>query len=160
MDMTRLTNSRTAKLRKASQPPLSHSGATPDSERAKRPPLSEPSATGQELAPGDRVECLGNFGKPTGEFGIVERANEDDAVASRQLRHRRDLRRRWWPHGNLAQQPASIFVAIEESQCWMRLSTKPNSGPEVAFEEIDIDLLQTRFWIASGLPTIQESVRH
>jgi hypothetical protein len=39
-----------------------------------------PSATDQELTPGDRVEGLGNFGKPTGEFGTVERANEEDAV--------------------------------------------------------------------------------
>jgi hypothetical protein len=68
------------KLRKAPQPPMSHAGAIPDSDRAKRPPLSEPSATGQELTPGDRVEGLGNFGKPTGEIGTVERANEEDAV--------------------------------------------------------------------------------
>jgi hypothetical protein len=60
------------KLRKAPQPPLSHAGAVPDSDRAKRPPLSEPSATGQELTPGDRVEGLGSFGKPTGEFGTAE----------------------------------------------------------------------------------------
>ena len=46
----------------------------------REPPLSEPSATGQELTPGDRVEGLGNFGKPTGEFGTVERANEEDAL--------------------------------------------------------------------------------
>jgi hypothetical protein len=26
------------------------------------------------------VEGLGNFGKPTGQLGTVERANEDDAV--------------------------------------------------------------------------------
>ena len=68
------------KLHKAPQPPLSHPGATPDSDRAKRPPLSESSATGEELTPGDRVEGLGNFGKPTGELGTVERANEEDAV--------------------------------------------------------------------------------
>jgi|HubBroStandDraft_6_1064221.scaffolds.fasta_scaffold09321_8 hypothetical protein len=30
------------KLLKAPQPPLSHAGAIPDSERAKRPPFSEP----------------------------------------------------------------------------------------------------------------------
>ena len=30
----------------------------------------------------DRVEGLRNFGKPTGEFGTVEQANEDDAVVS------------------------------------------------------------------------------
>jgi len=70
----------TPKLRKATQPPLSRAGAIPDSDRTKRPPLSEPSATGQELSPGDRVEGLGNFGKPTGEIGTVERANEEDAV--------------------------------------------------------------------------------
>jgi hypothetical protein len=68
------------KLRKALQPPLSYAGAVPDTDRAKRPPLSEPSATGQELTPGDRVEGLGNFGKPTGEIGTVERTNEEDAV--------------------------------------------------------------------------------
>jgi hypothetical protein len=74
------THKPTPKLRKAPQPPLSHAGAIPDSDRAKRPPLSEASAAGPELSPGDRVEGLGNFGKPNGEFGTVERANEDDAV--------------------------------------------------------------------------------
>ena len=68
------------RLRKAAQPPLSRRGAIPDSDRAKRPPLSEPDATNQELTPGDRVEGLGDFGKPTGEFGTVKQANEDDAV--------------------------------------------------------------------------------
>jgi hypothetical protein len=68
------------RLRKASQPPLSHAGAIADSDRAQRPPLSEASAIGPELGPGDRVEGLGNFGEPNGEFGTVERANEDDAV--------------------------------------------------------------------------------
>src|ERR1700687_1191732 len=78
--MTHMTNKPITKLHKAPQPPLSYPGATPDSDRAKKPPLSEPPATGQELSPGDRVEGLGNFGKPTGEFGTVEQANEDDAV--------------------------------------------------------------------------------
>jgi len=50
------------------------------SDRARKPPLAEPSATGQALNPGDRVDGLGDFGKPTGEFGTVEQANEDDAV--------------------------------------------------------------------------------
>ena len=68
------------KLRKAAQPPLSRPGATPDSNRAKKPPLAEPSSTAEELNPGDRVESLGNFGKPTGKFGTVEQANEDDAI--------------------------------------------------------------------------------
>ncbi|MGA1984812.1 MAG: hypothetical protein ABSG72_00975 [Candidatus Sulfotelmatobacter sp.] len=68
------------KLRKAPEPPLSHAGAIPDSHRAKRPPLSEPPATNQELIPGDRVEGLGDFGKPNGVFGTVERANDEDAV--------------------------------------------------------------------------------
>ena len=78
--MTRATHKPIPKLRNAPQPPLSRAGAIPDSDRAKRPPLSEPSATGQELSPGDRVEGLGNFGKPNGEFGTVERTNEQDAV--------------------------------------------------------------------------------
>jgi hypothetical protein len=37
------------KLRNASQPPLSHSGAIPDSDRAKRPPLGEIRASNQEI---------------------------------------------------------------------------------------------------------------
>ena len=78
--MTYGINKPTPKLRKAPQPPLSHSGAVPDSDRARKPPLSEASASGPELTPGDRVEGLGNFGKPKGEFGTVERANDEDAV--------------------------------------------------------------------------------
>jgi hypothetical protein len=78
--MPPVINKRIPKLRKAAQPPLAHPGATPDSDRAKRPPLAEPPATGEELNPGDRVEGLGTFGKPTGELGTVEQANEDDAV--------------------------------------------------------------------------------
>jgi hypothetical protein len=79
-NMTHITNNPIPKLHKALQPPLSYSGATPDSDRAKKPRLAEPSATDQELNPGDRVEGLGDFGKPTGEFGTVEQANEEDAV--------------------------------------------------------------------------------
>ncbi len=78
--MTSIINKPALKLRTAAQPPLSHPGATPDSDRAKRPPLADPSATGEELTPGDRVEGLGNFGKPTGDLGTVERSNEEDAV--------------------------------------------------------------------------------
>ena len=78
--MTHGTNKPVHKLRKAPQPPLSYPGAVPDSDRAKRPPLSEAPATGEELIPGDRVEGLGNFGKPNGEFGTVKLANEEDAV--------------------------------------------------------------------------------
>jgi len=79
-NMTYFTNKPIAKLHRAPQPPLSHPGATPDSDRAKKPRLAEPSAIDQELNPGDRVEGLGDFGKPTGEFGTVEQVNEDDAV--------------------------------------------------------------------------------
>jgi hypothetical protein len=78
--MTVMINSPIPKLRKAPQPPLSSPGAIPDSDRAKRPPLADAAATDQELSPGDRVEGLGNFGNPTGKFGTVEQANEDDAV--------------------------------------------------------------------------------
>jgi hypothetical protein len=73
-------NKLTPKLRRAPQPPLSHPGSTPDSDRAKKPPIGKGPVTQEEVIPGDRVEGLGDFGKPTGEFGIVERANEDDAV--------------------------------------------------------------------------------
>jgi hypothetical protein len=93
--MTPITNNPIPKLRKASQPPLSHPGAIPDSDRAKRPPLSEPSATDQELNPGDRVEGLGNFGRPTGEFGTVEQTNEDDAVVKWDDDGRMRLRQPW-----------------------------------------------------------------
>lgn len=78
--MTRITVKPIPKLRKAPQPPLPYPGAPPESDRARRPALAAPAATGQELNPGDRVEGLGNFGKPTGEFGMVERSNEEDAV--------------------------------------------------------------------------------
>jgi hypothetical protein len=78
--MTHIIKKRIPKLRKAPQPPVPYLGAAPDSDRARRPPLVAPQATGQELDPGDRVEGLGNFGKPTGELGTVERTNEDDAV--------------------------------------------------------------------------------
>jgi len=74
------THKSTHKLRKAPQPPLSHRGAVPDSDRAKSPSLDRPSGPDPELTPGDRVEGLGNFGKPTAVFGTVERANEDDAI--------------------------------------------------------------------------------
>jgi hypothetical protein len=73
-------NKLTPKLRKTPQPPLSYPGATADSDRAKRPPLAQPFAPSPQLTPGDRVEGLANFGKPTGEFGTVEQTNEDDAL--------------------------------------------------------------------------------
>jgi hypothetical protein len=82
-------------LPKAPQPPLSRPGATPDSDRAKKPRLAEPAATDQELTPGDRVEGLGNFGKPTGELGTVEQANEDDAVVKWDNDGRMRLRQPW-----------------------------------------------------------------
>jgi hypothetical protein len=78
--MTRVTGKAIPKLRNAPQPPLSYPGATPDSNRAKKPPLADPPAADEKLSPGDRVEGLGNFGKPTGEIGTVERTNEEDAV--------------------------------------------------------------------------------
>jgi len=80
MDLTVSTKKLTRKLRKAPQPPLSHPGATPDSDRAKPPLLADPAVNESELRPGDRVEGLGNFGIPTGELGTVEQTNEEDAV--------------------------------------------------------------------------------
>src|SRR5580704_10668085 len=88
-------NKLTPKLRKAPQPPLSHPGATPDSDRAKKPPLTDPSASGGDLSPGDRVEGLGNFGKPTGEFGTVEQTNEDDALVKWDDDGRMKMRQPW-----------------------------------------------------------------
>jgi hypothetical protein len=79
VDMPLITNLK-HKLRKAPQAPLSYPGAVPDSDRARRPALVDPPATDQELAPGDRVEGRGDFGKLTGEFGTVEKTNEDDAL--------------------------------------------------------------------------------
>jgi hypothetical protein len=67
-------------LHKTRQPPLSHRGATPDSDRARKPWLVDPPTTNQELTPGDRVEGVGDFGRPTGELGTVVRANEEDAI--------------------------------------------------------------------------------
>jgi len=69
-----------AKLANAAQPPLLHRGAAPDSDRAKRPALAEPAAGGPQLNPGDRVAGLGDFGRPTGDFGTVEQSNDDDAL--------------------------------------------------------------------------------
>jgi hypothetical protein len=78
--MAHVTNKLIPKLRRSAQPPLSYPGAVPDSDRAHKPSLARPRATGEELNPGDRVEGLGNFGKPTGEVGTVEQTNEDDAL--------------------------------------------------------------------------------
>jgi len=94
-NMTHITNNPIPELHKAPQPPLSYPGAIPDSDRAKKPRLAEPAATGQELNPGDRVEGLGNFGKPTGELGTVEQANEDDAVVKWDDDGRMRLRQPW-----------------------------------------------------------------
>jgi hypothetical protein len=74
------TINRTAKLRRAPQPPLPYPGAIPDSDRAKKPSLAQPPPQESGLNPGDRVEGLGNVGKPTGELGTVEQSNEEDAV--------------------------------------------------------------------------------
>jgi hypothetical protein len=73
-------NGPTPKLRKAPQPPLSHAGASADADRPKRPPLGQSSAPDAELNPGDRVMGLADFGRPTGEFGTVEKTNEDAAL--------------------------------------------------------------------------------
>jgi hypothetical protein len=82
-------------LHKAPQPPLSHPGAIPDSDRAKKPRLADPSAIDQELNPGDRVEGLDDFGKPTGEFGTIEQVNEDDAIVKWDDDGRARLRQPW-----------------------------------------------------------------
>ena len=95
MIMTHITKDPIPEQPKAPQPPLSHPGATPDSDRTKQPLLAEPSATDQELNPGDRVDGFGNFGKPTGKFRTVEQANEDDAVVKWDKDGRIRLRQEW-----------------------------------------------------------------
>ena len=95
MDMTLSTKKLTRKLRKAPQPPLSHPGATPDSDRAKPPLLVDPAVNESELRPGDRVEGLGNFGIPTGELGTVEQTNEEDAVVKWDDDGRKRLHQPW-----------------------------------------------------------------
>jgi hypothetical protein len=77
------------------QTPLSHPGATPDSDRAKQPTLVDPSANESELSPGDRVEGLGNFGISTGKLGTVEQTNEEDAVVEWSDDGRERLRQPW-----------------------------------------------------------------
>ena len=93
--MTHITSNSIPKLRKAPQPPLSYPGAAADSDRAKKPRLAEPPANDQDLNPGDRVEGLGNFGKLSGKFGTVERANEDDAVVKWDDAGRKRLQQPW-----------------------------------------------------------------
>jgi len=93
--MTQIAGKATPKLHSRPQPPLSHPGATPDSDRAKKPPLSEPSGADTELSPGDRVEGLGYFGVPTGQLGTVERTNEEDAVVKWDDDGRMRLRQPW-----------------------------------------------------------------
>jgi hypothetical protein len=83
------------KLRNAPQPPLSHPGATRDSDRARKPSLAQPFPPESGLNPGDRVEGLGNFGTPTGELGTAERANEEDAVVKWDSDGRTRLHQPW-----------------------------------------------------------------
>jgi len=71
--MTHITHNPIPKLHQAPQPPLSRRGAAPDSDRARKPRLTEPFASDEELNPGDRVEGLGDFGKPTGEFAQLRK---------------------------------------------------------------------------------------
>jgi hypothetical protein len=104
--MTHITHTPIPKLHKAPQPPLSYLGGTPDSDRAKRPPLSEPPATDQELNSGGRVEGLGNFGKPTGEFGTVEQTNEDNAVV------------KWDDDGRMRLHQPSLKEGLARKQGW------------------------------------------
>lgn len=58
-------------------------------------PLAKSSVAGHELNPGDRVEGLGNFGKPVGQFGTVEQANQEDAVVKWDEGGRMRLGRLW-----------------------------------------------------------------
>jgi hypothetical protein len=83
------------RLSKAPEPPLSYPGASADRDRARQPALSEPPCNDQPLVPGDRVEGRGKFGKLTGEFGTVERTNEDDALVKWDHGGHERLRQPW-----------------------------------------------------------------
>jgi len=115
LNVTAIIKNRQPKLRKASQPPLSHPGAAPDSDRARKPRLAEPVPSDHELKPGDRVEGVGNFGEPTGEFGTVERTNEEDAVV------------KWDDDGRVRlHQPqlkkcSSQIRRLKSEPCWMQI---------------------------------------
>jgi hypothetical protein len=61
-------------------PDMTDENRSNPTDRSKRSPLASPSANDEELNPGDCVEGLGDFGKPTGEFGTVEQTNEEDAL--------------------------------------------------------------------------------
>jgi len=93
--MTHIARDHKRALPKAPKAPLSYPGATPDSDRAKKPALVEPSATGEELKPGDAVERLGNFGNQTGRFGTVRQANDEDAIVQWDGAGRTRLGRPW-----------------------------------------------------------------
>jgi hypothetical protein len=93
--MASTKNNSIREIAKAAEPPLAYPGAVPDSDRAKRPRLSEPPPNQEEARPGDRVEGLGNFGKPTGEVGTVEQASEEDAVVKWDDDGRMRLRQPW-----------------------------------------------------------------
>jgi hypothetical protein len=95
MEIMSRINKLTPKLRNAPRPPLLRAGAPADSDRAKRPRLAQPPAPNSDLNPGDRVEGLANFGKPTGEFGTVEQTNEDDALVKWDDDGRRRLSQPW-----------------------------------------------------------------
>ena len=55
----------------------------------------EPSAISEQVNPADRVEGLADFGNPTGEFGTVERTNEEDAVVKWDYDGRIRLHKPW-----------------------------------------------------------------
>ena len=57
------------------------------------PDLLEPSATSEQANPADRVE--GSLPSPTGEFGTVERTNEEDAVVKWDYDGRIRLHKPW-----------------------------------------------------------------
>ena len=97
--MTHAKVNATPKLRNAPQPPLPYPGAAPDSDHARKPPLADAAATDQELSPNDPVEGLGDFGRPTGTYGTVERVNGEDAVVKwdgdgRERVHQSSLKKR------------------------------------------------------------------
>ncbi|MGA8151766.1 MAG: hypothetical protein WB952_12510 [Terriglobales bacterium] len=75
--------------------PLDDLAPEPSGAPARHPPLPETSTTEDELKPGDRVEALGNFGKPLGTVGTVQEVDEDGVVVLWDNDARMKLGRAW-----------------------------------------------------------------
>ena len=92
--MTRNTKDPIRALPERTQPPLRISArllihTLPEGRRSPLP------CHRRRTESGNRVEGLGNFGKPTGEFGTVKQANDGDAVVKWDDDGRHRVGQRW-----------------------------------------------------------------